>query len=114
MHSGRRFNRQSQGVLHMEGIEDMDDDPSQTEETSANESIPDSAKVVMACPKCNRGSEYKVGRIRHNPNVKCPTCWAAFVADVSTIGGGKCRPLQKHSLRLESTGTLKRRILRRG
>ena len=97
----------------MEVIEDMHDDPSQTKETVVNESTPDSAKVVIRCPACDRGSEYKAGRIRHNPKVKCPTCWEVFVADVSTIGGGKCRPLQRHSLRLESTGTLKRRILRK-
>lgn len=40
--------------------------------------LKDSDKVAIKCPKCNRHSKYKVGRVRHNPNLKCPTCRALF------------------------------------
>ena len=44
--------------------------------------LKDFDKVRVQCPKCNRGSAYKVGRVRHNPNLKCPTCRTAFSVNV--------------------------------
>ena len=40
--------------------------------------LKDFEKVRIACPKCNRGSQYTVRRVRQDPNLKCPTCRAAF------------------------------------
>jgi transposase-like protein len=55
--------------------------------------LKDHEKVRIACPRCRRGWQYKVGRIRHDPSLKCPSCWTPFVvqagpdrSDVSSAG----------------------------
>ena len=44
--------------------------------------LKDYEKIRIQCPKCHRGSPYKVGRVRANPNLKCPTCWAPFSVEI--------------------------------
>ena len=72
-------------------------------------SLSEFAKVSIRCPRCGRSSEHKVGRVRHNPNVKCPTCWAPFVVDVSKLDEGVGASRQEHDLSLVDTARLKRR-----
>ena len=43
----------------------------------------DFGEVWIRCPTCIRESPYKVGRIRHNPALTCPTCWASFVVEIA-------------------------------
>jgi len=45
--------------------------------------LKDLDKIQIKCPKCSRGSPHTVGRVRHNPNLKCPTCWTSFLVDIS-------------------------------
>ena len=68
----------------------------------------DFAKVSIRCPRCGRSSEYKVGRVRHNPSVKCPTCWAPFAVDTSKLGEGVGAARQEHSLSLADSSRVKR------
>ena len=51
-------------------------------ELEISDLLKDFDKVRIRCPKCSRGSSYKVGLVRHNPNLKCPTCRAAFSVNV--------------------------------
>jgi transposase-like protein len=47
--------------------------------------LSDFAKISIRCPRCSRTSQFKVGRVRHNPKVKCPTCLAPFVVDTAKL-----------------------------
>jgi transposase-like protein len=48
-------------------------------ELTISDLLTDVGKVAIKCPKCNRRSQYTVGRVRANPNLKCPTCRTLFV-----------------------------------
>jgi transposase-like protein len=73
-----------------------------------NEALPDYAKIPVKCPKCGRSSQFKVGRLRHSPHVKCPTCWATYEVETSGIDRGVCTVRQSFSLNLVETARLKR------
>ena len=45
--------------------------------------LKDHDKIQIKCPSCNRRSPYKVGRVRYNANLKCPTCWTPFVVNIA-------------------------------
>jgi transposase-like protein len=51
--------------------------------------LKDFEKVPIKCPKCNRSYRHKVGRVRQNPNLKCPTCRAAFTVDAAGVDDGE-------------------------
>jgi hypothetical protein len=74
-----------------------------------NAPLSEFAKVSVRCPRCGRSSEFKVGRVRHNPNVKCPTCWAPFAVDTSRLENGLGAPRQEHCLSLVDNAHARRR-----
>jgi hypothetical protein len=47
-----------------------------------SELLRDLDRVAIKCPKCNRHSQYTVGRVRHNPNLKCPSSRTPFVVQI--------------------------------
>jgi transposase-like protein len=50
---------------------------------TVNDRLGESASIPIKCPRCYRDTPFKVGRVRHNPNLKCPTCWVEFVVTIS-------------------------------
>ena len=50
---------------------------------SVSDRLAESANIPINCPRCNRSTQFKVGRVRHNPKLKCPTCWVEFVVTIS-------------------------------
>ena len=53
---------------------------------TVSDRLGESANIPIKCPRCYRDTPYKVGRVRHNPNLKCPTCWVEFVVTISQPG----------------------------
>ena len=50
---------------------------------TVSDRLAESADIPIQCPRCNRSTKYKAGRVRHNPHLKCPTCWVEFVVTIS-------------------------------
>ena len=50
---------------------------------TVSDRLAESANIPIKCPRCNRTTQFKVGRVRHNPNLTCPTCWVEFVVTIS-------------------------------
>jgi hypothetical protein len=78
-----------ENVFHFELLEDIDDDSRM--EMVISDLLKDFDKVRIVCPKCNLGSQYKVGRVRHNPSLRCPTCWVPF----AIVTGSKNKSLSR-------------------
>ena len=74
--------------------------------------LADHDKLRVRCPRCNRSSAFKVGRLRASPEVKCPTCWASFPVDVSQLDEGVCVARQDYGLSIVDTARLKRDVLK--
>ena len=51
-------------------------------ESTISDLLKDLDRIAIKCPKCYRHSQYAVGRVRHNPNLKCPTCRTPFVVQI--------------------------------
>jgi transposase-like protein len=50
---------------------------------TVSDRLAESADIPIKCPRCNRSTQYKAGRVRHNPNLRCPTCWVDFEVTIS-------------------------------